>query len=82
VGTEGVAHDSEVPLIVLNELPRLPDERRSLSWLYKVVHDLHTGAGLIDAYDVAVIERREGGKAKAVKKHETPTRVAGSSATG
>jgi uncharacterized membrane protein len=44
---------------------------------YKVVHDLHTEAGLIDAYDAAVIERREGGKTKIVKKHETPTRVGG-----
>jgi uncharacterized membrane protein len=44
---------------------------------YEVVHDLHTEADLIDAYDAAVIERREGGKTKIVKKHETPTRVGG-----
>src|SRR5262252_1218644 len=44
---------------------------------YGVVKDLHTEAGLIDAYDAAVIERREGGKTKIVKKHETPTRVGG-----
>jgi uncharacterized membrane protein len=44
---------------------------------YKLVHDLHTEAGLIDAYDAAVIERREDGKTKIVKKHETPTRVGG-----
>jgi len=44
---------------------------------YEVVKDLHTEAGLIDAYDAAVIERREGGKTKIVKKHETPTRVGG-----
>jgi uncharacterized membrane protein len=44
---------------------------------YQLVNDLHTGAGLIDAYDAAVIERREGGKTKIVRKHETPTRVGG-----
>jgi uncharacterized membrane protein len=44
---------------------------------YALVKDLHTEAGLIDAYDAAVIERREGGKTKIVKKHETPTRVGG-----
>src|SRR3954451_16903051 len=36
-----------------------------------------TEAGLIDAYDAAVIERREGGKTKIVAKHETPTRAGG-----
>jgi uncharacterized membrane protein len=44
---------------------------------YRLVHDLHTEAGLIDAYDAAVVERREDGKTKIVKKHETPTRVGG-----
>lgn len=44
---------------------------------YQLVKDLHTKAGLIDAYDAAVIERRENGKTKIVKKHETPTRVGG-----
>ncbi len=44
---------------------------------YEVVKDLHSEAGLIDAYDAAVIERREGGKTKIVKKHETPTRAGG-----
>ena len=44
---------------------------------YQVVKDLHREAGLIDAYDAAVVERREGGKTKIVKKHETPTRVGG-----
>jgi uncharacterized membrane protein len=44
---------------------------------YRLVHDLHTDAGLIDAYDAAVVERREDGKTKIVKKHETPTRVGG-----
>jgi uncharacterized membrane protein len=32
---------------------------------------------LIDAYDAAVVERRDDGKTKIVKKHETPTRVGG-----
>ena len=44
---------------------------------YDAVHDLHTKAGLIDAYDAAVVERKENGKVKIVKKHETPTRVGG-----
>jgi uncharacterized membrane protein len=44
---------------------------------YQLVKDLHTEAGLIDAYDAAVIERRADGKVKIVKKHETPTRVGG-----
>ncbi len=44
---------------------------------YQAVHDLHTKDGLVDAYDAAVIERKENGKVKIVKKHETPTRVGG-----
>src|SRR5918994_6089074 len=44
---------------------------------YRLVKDLHAEADLIDAYDAAVIERREGGKTRIVKKHETPTRVGG-----
>ena len=44
---------------------------------YDAVHDLHTKAGLIDAYDAAVVERKADGKVKIVKKHETPTRVGG-----
>ena len=44
---------------------------------YDLVKDLHTEAGLIDAYDAAVVERNENGKVKIVKKHETPTRVGG-----
>jgi uncharacterized membrane protein len=44
---------------------------------YQLVKDLHVQAGLIDAYDAAVIERRDDGKTKIVKKHETPTRVGG-----
>src|SRR4029450_12648677 len=44
---------------------------------YYLVKDLHTEAGLIDAYDAAVIERKDDGKVKIVKHHETPTRVGG-----
>ncbi|WP_040491984.1 DUF1269 domain-containing protein [Ilumatobacter nonamiensis] len=44
---------------------------------YDAVKALHTELGLLDAYDAAVIERREDGKVKIVKKHETPTRVGG-----
>jgi uncharacterized membrane protein len=44
---------------------------------YETVKDLHTELGLIDAYDAAIVERREDGKVKIVKKHETPTRVGG-----
>src|SRR4051795_1367375 len=44
---------------------------------YDAIHALHTEANLIDAYDAAVIERRNDGKVKIVKKHETPTRVGG-----
>src|SRR5262245_30451519 len=44
---------------------------------YEAVKDLHTELNLIDAYDAAVVERREDGKVKILKKHETPTRVGG-----
>jgi uncharacterized membrane protein len=44
---------------------------------YRLVHELHTEAGLIDGYDAAVVERRDDGQVKIVKKHETPTRVGG-----
>ena len=44
---------------------------------YQLVKDLHREAGLIDAYDAAVVERREDGKTKITKKHETPTRAGG-----
>ncbi len=44
---------------------------------YELVKDLHTEAGLIDAYDAALVERRADGKVKITKKHETPTRVGG-----
>ncbi len=44
---------------------------------YELVKKLHTDAGLIDAYDAAIVERREDGKVKIAKKHETPTRAGG-----
>src|SRR3954454_9532793 len=44
---------------------------------YQLLKDLHTKAGMLDAYDAAVIEKRENGKVRIEKKHETPTRVGG-----
>ena len=44
---------------------------------YDAVKELHKEADLMDAYDAAVIHRREDGKVKITKKHETPTRVGG-----
>jgi uncharacterized membrane protein len=44
---------------------------------YQLVKDLHTQAGMLDAYDAAVIEKRADGKVRITKKHETPTRVGG-----
>src|ERR1700752_3383634 len=43
---------------------------------YEAIKDLHIEAGLIDAFDAAVIQRTDG-KTKIVKKHETPTRAGG-----
>ena len=44
---------------------------------YDLVKQLHVTAGLMDAYDAAVVHRREDGKVKIAHKHETPTRVGG-----
>jgi len=44
---------------------------------YEAIKDLHSKAGLIDAYDAAVIVHRADGKVKITKKHETPTRAGG-----
>ncbi len=44
---------------------------------YQALKDLHVEAGLLDAYDAAVIARNDKGKVKITKKHETPTRVGG-----
>jgi uncharacterized membrane protein len=49
---------------------------------YQLVKDLHTEAGLLDAYDAAVIQRRADGKVKITKQHETPTRVGGALGAG
>ncbi len=43
---------------------------------YQAVKDLHTEAGMLDAYDAAVIVHREDGKVKITKKHETPASAA------
>ena len=40
---------------------------------YQLIKDLHTQAGMMDAYDAAVIEKRTDGKVRITKKHETPT---------
>ena len=44
---------------------------------YELVKELHAKAGLMDAYDAAVIHRRGDGKVKIARKHETPTRLGG-----
>jgi uncharacterized membrane protein len=44
---------------------------------YQLVRDLHKRAGMLDAYDAAVIEKQDNGKVRITKKHETPTRVGG-----
>jgi uncharacterized membrane protein len=44
---------------------------------YELVKELHVEADLMDAYDAAVIHRRQDGKVRIARKHETPTRVGG-----
>src|SRR4051794_18551096 len=44
---------------------------------YELIKSLHAKAGMIDAYDAAVLEKQDNGKVKIVAKHETPTRVGG-----
>jgi uncharacterized membrane protein len=44
---------------------------------YDAVKTLHQEVGLLDAYDAAVLAKREDGKVKITKKHETPTRAGG-----
>ena len=44
---------------------------------YELVKELHSKEGLMDAYDAAVLHRRDDGKVKIAHKHETPTRVGG-----
>jgi uncharacterized membrane protein len=49
---------------------------------YDAVKALHKEAGLLDAYDAAVVVRNEDGKVHITKKHETPTRVGGVAGAG
>ena len=72
--SEGV---SEMAIDTLLVLVGVYDRVEDAEADYELVKDLHTEADLIDAYDAAVIERRDGGKPKIVKKHETPTRAGG-----
>ncbi len=44
---------------------------------YQTVKDLYYELGLVDTFDAAVIEKRDDGKVKIVKKHEQPTRTGG-----
>jgi uncharacterized membrane protein len=44
---------------------------------YDRVKELFKSTDLVDGYDAAVIERREDGKVKLGRKHETPTRAGG-----
>jgi uncharacterized membrane protein len=44
---------------------------------YDRVKELFKETDLVDGYDAAVIERREDGKVKLGRKHETPTRAGG-----
>jgi uncharacterized membrane protein len=44
---------------------------------YELVKELFGKEGLVDAYDAAIVERREDGKVTLGRKHETPTRVGG-----
>jgi uncharacterized membrane protein len=44
---------------------------------YHLVKELFSGANMVDAYDAAIVEKRDDGKVKLGKKHETPTRAGG-----
>ncbi len=44
---------------------------------YEAVKSLHYDMDLIDSFDAAIIEKKEDGKVKVVKKHEQPTRHGG-----
>ena len=41
---------------------------------YDAVKDLYYELGLVDTFDAAVIEKKDDGTVKIVKKHEQPTR--------
>jgi uncharacterized membrane protein len=53
------------------------DSKEAAEADYEAVKTLHSDYGMLDAYDAAVIARRDDGKVKITKKHETPTRVGG-----
>ncbi|MFN7149313.1 MAG: hypothetical protein ACK4V6_07515 [Microthrixaceae bacterium] len=42
---------------------------------YEAVKDLYYELGLVDTFDAAVVEKKDDGKVKIVKKHEQPTRT-------
>ena len=44
---------------------------------YAAVEELFSTENMVDAYDAAIVQRRQDGKVKLGKKHETPTRVGG-----
>jgi len=44
---------------------------------YETVKALYYELDLVDTFDAAVVEKKDDGKVKIVKKHETPTRVGG-----
>jgi hypothetical protein len=46
---------------------------------YHAVKKFRSEAGLLDAYDAAIVEREACCKVMIVRRHETPTRVAGMS---
>ena len=60
-------------IVLAGVYPDLPSAETD----YDLVKELHTKEGLMDAYDAAVIHRREDGKVRITRKHETPTRVGG-----
>ena len=44
---------------------------------YDLVYQLHFRENLMDSYDAAVIHRRDDGKVKITRKHESPTQAGG-----
>ena len=52
-------------------------DKQSAEADYELVKELFGREDLVDAYDAAIVERREDGKVKLGKKHETPTRAGG-----
>jgi uncharacterized membrane protein len=70
---EGIAVAVDTLLVLVGVYDDVADAEAD----YELVGDLHRDAGLIDAYDAAVVERDDKGRTKIVKRHETPTRVGG-----